>query len=128
MLTKGFVPTSLTDLLSTVTNQKEKATCINTIISTTQLIFHDEIWNYHCELFNEWERNKGITPQLKKASSSGFTRNSASNINASRASTANRWKTWIDQSIDTGRPWMGFQIHINSLVLRLVSHLISLFY
>src|SRR5256886_5563217 len=46
MLTKGFVPTSLTDLLSTVTNQKEKANCINTIISTAQLIFHDEIWNY----------------------------------------------------------------------------------
>src|SRR5207249_12184035 len=36
----------------------------------------------------------------------------------SRASTINRWKTWIDQSIDTGRPSMGFRIHINSLVPR----------
>ena len=123
MLTKGFVPTALTDLLSTVANQKEKSTYINSIISTAQLIFHDEIWNYRCELFNEWERSKGITPQLKKDSSSGFIRNSVSTTNASRASTVNRWKTWIDQSIDTGRPWMGFRIHINSLVACLVQHL-----
>ena len=102
MLTKGFVPTALTDLLSTVTNQKEKTFCINTIISTAQSIFHDEIWHYRCELFNEWERTKGITSQLKKDSSSGFARNSGSTTNASRASTINRWMTWIDQSIDTG--------------------------
>src|SRR5215207_5349783 len=70
MLTKGFVPTALTDLLSTVVNQKEKTACINTIISTVQSIFHDEIWNYRCGLFNEWERTKGITSQLKQDSSS----------------------------------------------------------
>jgi len=90
MLTQGFVPTALTDLLSTVTNQKEKASCINTIISTAQSIFHDEIWNYRCELFNEWECTKGITSQLKKDSSSGFTCNSTSSTNASRASTVYR--------------------------------------
>src|SRR4051794_35442987 len=68
LLIKGFIPSALTNLLSTVANKKEVAS-INNIISTAQLTFHDDIWNYRCKHFNKWERTQGITSIIKKGTS-----------------------------------------------------------
>jgi peptidoglycan hydrolase-like amidase len=122
-LVRGFIPSTLTDLLSTVVNKKEVATINNTIFSTAQAIFRDEIWDFRCNEFVTWEQTKNISNSSKKLSSSGYDRNVRNRVNLStrsRTSSSNRWKSWISQAIDTGRPWSGFHIHINSLVSRLV--------
>jgi hypothetical protein len=119
-LIRGLVPSALTNLLLTVTSKSNVAAIINNICGTAQSIFRDDVWNYRCEEFNEWEKRHNIDGRLKKSSSAGYKRDPATNSIPSRSSTSDRWKSWISQSIDTGRPWLGFRIHINSLVPRLV--------
>ena len=122
-LVRGFIPSSLTDLLSTIVNKKEVAIINNSLLSTAQAIFHDDIWDLRCNEFVTWEQTKNISNSSKKLSSSGFDRNVRNRANLStrsRTSSSNCWKSWISQAIDTGRPWSGFHIHINSLVSGLV--------
>src|SRR5436305_9068422 len=45
-LVRGFIPSALTDLLSTVATKKEVAVTTNSIFSTAQAIFPDDVWNY----------------------------------------------------------------------------------
>jgi hypothetical protein len=122
-LVMGIIPSSLTTALKSIVRVKEAADITSNIIFIAQKIFHDDIWSYRCDKFLEWESSKGISNEIKRASSSGFRRyrSPANNNNPSTASSS-RWKSWIAQSIDTGRPWLGFQTHINSLVLGLVQH------
>jgi len=124
-LVKGFVPTALTTALTTAVAKQEATSIINNVLGVAQSLFRDEIWSYRCDLFNEWETRTGITADKKKSSSAGFARSRAANNNRSSISPSDsgRWKSWIAQEIDTGRPWLGFQIHINSLVASLVQHL-----
>jgi hypothetical protein len=123
-LIRGVIPSSLLALLMTVLSRKDATDITNNIGHIAQSLFRDEIWNYRCEKLAEWETSKGISQEDKRASSAGFTRwrDPNTNISPSQAPIS-RWKSWIAQAIDTGRPWLGFQVHINSLVLGLVHHL-----
>jgi len=126
-LVRGFIPSALTDLLSTVANKKDVAVINNSIFSTAQTIFRDDVWDYRCSEFITWEQQKNISNSMKKSTSSGYDRNVRNRVNLSarsRTFSSNRWKSWISQAIDTGRPWSGFHIHINSLVSRLVQRLL----
>jgi len=124
LLIKGFIPTALTAAITTVVTKKEAEIIINNVTGVAQTLFKDEVWSYRCQIFNEWEIRKGITDNMKKSSSSGSSRSRALNNNhlLTTPSATDRWKSWIAQEIDTGRPWLGFQIHINSLVSSLVQH------
>src|SRR5437762_13174309 len=42
---RGFIPSALTDLLSTVANKKDVAVINNSIFSTAQTIFRDDVWD-----------------------------------------------------------------------------------
>jgi hypothetical protein len=123
-LIQGIIPSSLLALFMTVTSRNEAMDITNNIGHIAQSLFRDEIWDYRCEKFTEWEISKGISHEQKHASSSGYTRwrDPNNNTSPSQAPVA-RWKSWIAQAIDTGRPWLGFHIHINSLVLGLVQQL-----
>src|SRR3954452_19178043 len=104
-------------LFFTLIKEIYEALCLH----IAQSLFRDEIWDYACDHLAEWELSKGITHENKRASSAGFKRwlNPNNNISPSQAPIT-RWKSWIAQAIDTGWPWLGFHIHINSLVLGLV--------
>ena len=95
-LVRGFIPTALTDLLSTVANKKEAAIINNSIFSTAQAIFWDDIWNYRYDEFIIWEQQMNISNAMKKSTSSGYNRNACNCVNlltCSRASSLNRWKS-----------------------------------
>src|SRR3954452_1515328 len=120
-LIQGIIPSSLFVILLTVLSRKDATDITNNIGHIAQSLFRDEIWDYRCDQLAEWELSKGITHENKRASSAGFKRwlNPNNNISPSQAPIT-RWKSWIAQAIDTGWPWLGFHIHINSLVLGLV--------
>ena len=120
MLLRGIIPSTLTDLLSTIRSKQETLDIINNIVGTAQALFRDTVWNHRCEAINEWEKLNGLTGLMKRSSSAGYSRNPATTTNSSRPSASGRWKSWITQSIDAGRPWLGFHIHINSIIARLV--------
>jgi len=106
LIIKGFIPTAFTTAISTVVNKKETSAIIDSVISVAQTVFREEIWSYRCDLFTEWEASKGITTAIKKSSSAGFVRSRASvnNCHSNSPSIPDRWKSWIAQAIDTGRP------------------------
>ena len=124
---QGFILTALTAAITTVVNKKEAFSIINSVIGIAQTLFREEIWSYQCDLFSKWEANQGITYAIKRTSSAGFVRSRAlvNTRHSYSSSTPDRWKSWIAQAIDTGQPWLGFHIHINSLVASLVQHFIK---
>ena len=121
-LIRGFIPFSLMALLMTVTSRKEATDITNNISHIAQSLFREGIWDYRCSKLAEWELSKGITSEQKRTppARSARWRDPDTISNSSPISIVTRWKSWIAQAIDTGRPWLGFHIHINSLVLGLV--------
>ncbi len=120
-LVRGFIPSSLFNAIHSIVDKKVTSTIINHQIAAAQSLFKRTVWATRCELFQEWEAGRNITSSQKHASSSGYSRNSSTHASRlTSAPSSNRWRSWIASAIDTGKPWLGFQIHINSLILRLV--------
>ena len=117
---KGFVPTSLTNTLSQIFLKKDVSRIVCAVFSAAKELFHKHVWLFRCEEFDVFELSEGITQQLKhspyKSSSTSPTSSSISHLFALLISADTKWKSWIAQSLNTGRPWSGFLSHINSLI------------
>src|SRR3990170_454224 len=120
-LVRGFIHSTLFDTIHTIVDKKVTSTIINHQIAAAQSLFKRTVWATRCELFQDWESGRNITSSQKHASSSGYSRNSSTQTSRSTtALSSHRWRSWIVSAIDTGKPWLGFQMHINNLILRLV--------
>src|SRR5262249_30704556 len=81
------------------------------------------IWAPRSDSFRLWEESIGITQTEKRSRSVRSNRRSlasASTSGSASSSTPDRWRTWISSALETGRPWLDFQKHINNLISRLV--------
>src|SRR4051794_21614579 len=82
--------------------------------------FTNTYGSFRCEKFIVFEKSEGIIQQLKQSPlrslSTSLTSNSISHSSARQYSAETKWKSWIAQSLNTGRLWSGFLIHINSLI------------
>ena len=118
MLIKGLIPKDLTDELTRYLSKKDTTDAINVLVSKAIDIFHDDVWQYRCQLFAEYEASLGIN-QSSKASRSTSSSDRTSSYSSFRRLNAspNRWMTWISESLKFRKPWSDFPIYINSLNL-----------
>jgi hypothetical protein len=65
-ITRGVVHKDLTKLILTITgNKKTTDKCIQTIMSKLRK-FLLQIWTERCEMFNDWEKTRGINTKMKR--------------------------------------------------------------
>ena len=117
-LIRGFVPTALTLELSRHLTKPEVLEAIGSIISTAQSMFFEQAWKFRCREFITFEKSEGIDQTSKKSSlvSSRLLLNRTASPATHLTSYPNRWLTWISKALTQGGSWMGFRIHINSLI------------
>ena len=107
--------------MTNLTLKKDTLHIIGVSLTHAKDLFRDHVWKLRCQRFDLFEKEKGITAAMKTSHPPGLKPNlpigtSALHItNSSRPPSPDRWKKWISLSLSTGRPWMGFLRHINSL-------------
>jgi hypothetical protein len=124
-LIKGFIPSSLTSFISQFLSKKDSTRILCTAFSAAKELFYQHVWLFRCEEFIKFEISEGITHSIKRSHFTTTTsqKHSSSSRDSNRSnhisqlsSAINSWKSWISESLNTGHPWLGFLIHINSLI------------
>jgi len=91
---------------------------VGNIVSTAQSMFFEQAWKFRCREFITFEKSEGIDQKMKKTPFVSSRLPSTSNVSplTHLSSYPNRWLTWISRALTQGGSWMGFRIHINSLI------------
>jgi len=104
--------------LSRHLNKADALNAVGSIVSTAQDMFFEQAWKFRCREFNTFERSEGIDQKSKRSLASLSRTNPQNTVSPSTHlySYPNRWLSWISRALTQGGSWMGFRIHINSLI------------
>ena len=100
-------------------NKSDALDAVGSIIATAQDMFFEQAWKFRCREFATFELSEGIDHKMKRTSISSSRQLRATNNVLTPTHLSGhpyRWLSWISQALTQGGSWMGFRIHINSLI------------